>query len=512
VIGDLNKKITAYTGMEFTLNKTPLAGKNILTTRARDQSSEFATRLKRLGAKVIEFPTIEILPPTSWKEVDRAIDQLKSYDWIIFTSANGVKFFFQRLEERAFPLRFPASLKVCAIGPATAKQLKGKGFRVDYTPKEFIAEAILDGFGKMAVQGKRILLARVKQARDVLPKGLKKLGAEVDVVEAYRTVKPRGGTKRLTHLLTDEIIDVITFTSSSTVNHFVELLEKEDMKRLLKGIVIACIGPITAQTAKRWGMKVKIQPNQYTTSALTRAIAEYFNPPFPPLAKGGRGDFKKSPMNQSPIEVILFDLGNVILPFNHYQIAEKLSRFSQKKEFQDPQKIFAYLFDFGKGAVNGYEVGKVSSIQFFKSLKEYLHLSLSFEEFIPIWNDIFTEDQGVSTVIRSLKGNKKLGLISNTNPLHFDYILSKFPITQIFDKWILSHEVGFKKPAIEVFQKAMDWASVKPKKILFIDDIKGHVDVAVSLGMQGIHFTSAQQLKEELRILDVLKNHTPIEK
>ena len=216
-------------------------------------------------------------------------------------------------------------------------------------------------------------------------------------------------------------------------------------------------------------------------------------------------------MNQSPIEVILFDLGNVILPFNHYQIAEKLSRFSQRKAFQDPQKIFSYLFDFEKGSVNGYEVGKMSSIQFFKSLKKYLHLSLSFEEFIPIWNDIFTEDQEVSDIIRSLKGKKRLGLISNTNPLHMDYIASKFPVVRIFEKWILSHEVGFKKPAIEIFQKAMDWSSVKPEEILFIDDIKGHVDVAVSLGMQGIHFTSAQQLEEELRILGVLKNHTPIE-
>ena len=204
-------------------------------------------------------------------------------------------------------------------------------------------------------------------------------------------------------------------------------------------------------------------------------------------------------MNQSPIEVILFDLGNVILPFTHYQIAEKLSRFSQRKEFQDPQKIFSYLFDFEKGSVNGYEVGKVSSTQFFGSLKEYLHLTLSFEEFIPIWNDIFTEDQQVSNIIHSLRGKNRLGLVSNTNPLHFDYILSKFPVIRIFDKWILSHEVGFKKPAVEILQKAVEWASVKPEAILFIDDIKSHVDVAVSLGMQGIPFASAQQLEEALR-------------
>ncbi len=211
-------------------------------------------------------------------------------------------------------------------------------------------------------------------------------------------------------------------------------------------------------------------------------------------------------MSQSPIEVILFDLGNVILPFTHYQIAEKLSQFSQRKEFQDPQRIFSYLFDFEKGAVNGYEVGKVSSIQFFKSLKKYLHLSLSFKKFIPIWNDIFTEDQGVSEIIRSLKGKKKLGLISNTNPLHFDYILSKFPVIRIFDKWILSHEVGFKKPDVHIFQKAMEWASVEPGKILLIDDMKKHVEVAVSLGMQGILFISANQLKEELYIKLNLSN------
>jgi FMN phosphatase YigB (HAD superfamily) len=203
-------------------------------------------------------------------------------------------------------------------------------------------------------------------------------------------------------------------------------------------------------------------------------------------------------MNQPSIEVILFDLGNVILPFSHFQIAEKLSQFSQKKQFQDPQRIFSYLFDFEKGAVNGYETGRVSSTEFFQSLKGLLRLSISFEEFIPIWNDIFTEDREVSEIIRSLKGKKRLGLISNTNSLHFDYILSKFPIIRTFDKWILSHEVGFKKPAVEIFQRAIEWASVIPEKILLIDDTKGHVEVAVSLGMQGIHFISANQLKEEL--------------
>jgi putative hydrolase of the HAD superfamily len=203
-------------------------------------------------------------------------------------------------------------------------------------------------------------------------------------------------------------------------------------------------------------------------------------------------------MNRSPIEVIFYDLGNVILPFNPYPIAEKLSHFSQKKEFQNPQRVFSHLFDFQNGEINGYEVGKVSSVEFFKSLKESLTLSISFEAFLPIWNEIFVENQEVSKMILSQKKRWKLGLISNTNPLHFDYALSKFPILRTFDRWILSHEVGFKKPAVEIFQRAIEWASVEPKKILFIDDMEGHVEVAVSLGMLGIHFISAGQLKEEL--------------
>jgi len=205
-------------------------------------------------------------------------------------------------------------------------------------------------------------------------------------------------------------------------------------------------------------------------------------------------------MPQPPIEVILYDLGNVILPFNHYQIAEKLSRSAEKKESQDPQRIFSYLFDLQKGIMNRFDVGKVSPREFFQSIEENLGLSISFDEFIPIWNDIFVEDQEVSQIILSQKGRWRLGLLSNTDSLHFHYILSKFSIMRAFDKWILSYEVGFKKPAVEIFQKAIEWASVEPQKILFIDDIKKHVEVAISLGMQGIHFISAQQLKKELSL------------
>ncbi len=200
------------------------------------------------------------------------------------------------------------------------------------------------------------------------------------------------------------------------------------------------------------------------------------------------------------IKVILFDLGNVILPFSHFQIAEKLLRFSGKKEFQDPSKIFSYLFDFQSGAVNRFDTGKVSPLRFFQSIKENLLLSLSFEEFVPIWTDIFTENKEVSETILSLKGKCRLGLLSNTDPLHFQHVLSKFPILSAFDQWILSYETGLKKPDARIYQKAMEWASVRPEEILFIDDMEKNVDAAISLGMEGIHFRSAPQMKEELSL------------
>ena len=271
----------------------PLVGRKILITRARDQAAVFSSSLRDLGAEVIELPTIEIVPPASWKGLDRAIDQITSYNWLIFTSVNGVNFFWQRWKERNKD-RLPPSLKICAIGPATAYQLMEKGIEVHTTPKEFVAEAILKGFEKSMLKGKRILLARAKEARDILPEGLRKMGAQVDVVETYRTVKPKGGSKGLKQLLTKGKVDAITFTSSSTVNHFAELLKKEDLQNLLSGITIACIGPITARTAKNWKMRVQIQPKEYTIPALTQAIVQYFmrktrSSQPPPLPRGARG-------------------------------------------------------------------------------------------------------------------------------------------------------------------------------------------------------------------------------
>jgi putative hydrolase of the HAD superfamily len=205
-------------------------------------------------------------------------------------------------------------------------------------------------------------------------------------------------------------------------------------------------------------------------------------------------------MDQTRIDVILFDLGNVILPFDHHQMGERLLPFSLKKETEDPQKIFAYLFDLHTGAVNLYETGKMTSLEFFQSLKAFFHLQMSFDQFVMVWNDIFTENAEVSEIVRSLKGKVRLGLVSNTNALHFDYIASRFPVVHSFERWFLSHEVGFKKPAPEIYRKAIEWASAEPEKILFIDDSIANVEAAVSLGMEGLHFVSARQLRDELSV------------
>ena len=200
------------------------------------------------------------------------------------------------------------------------------------------------------------------------------------------------------------------------------------------------------------------------------------------------------------IKVLLFDLGNVILPFSHFQIAEKLLPYSGHQDFQDPSRIFAYLFDLQSGAVNGFDTGEVAPLQFFESVRKDLLLSLSFEEFLPIWTDIFTENRDVSEVVLSLKGKCRLGLLSNTDPLHFPYVVSKYPVLSVFDQWILSYEVGAKKPDARIYRKAIEWASVRPQEILFIDDVEKNVDAAISLGMEGIHFRSASQMREELSV------------
>jgi uroporphyrinogen III methyltransferase/synthase len=253
----------------------PLFGKRILITRAREQASQFAKRLEAAGAEVVEFPAITIVPPESWVPLDAAIARLREYQWAIFTSVNGVRFFWERLTLAGRDLRDLSGITVCAIGPATAGALLSHGIRADLVPSEFKAEAVVEAVGARPIQGARVLLPRAAEARDVIPKELARLGAQVDVVPTYRTIKSSAEAEVIRALLREGKIHAVTFTSSSTVTYFLDLIG-EEAAALLKDVVVASIGPITAETAMKHGIDSHVVPGQYTIPALAEALAAHF--------------------------------------------------------------------------------------------------------------------------------------------------------------------------------------------------------------------------------------------
>ena len=254
----------------------PLFGKKIVVTRSREQASDLSERLRKLGALPIEFPTIEILPPDSLADLDHCARRLGEYDWIIFTSVNGVRFFLARLLELGKDIRDLRGPRIAAIGPKTAEELAISKVKVSFVPREYRAEAIFEGLQKESLEGKRILIPRAKMARDILPAELRKAGARVDVVEVYRTVRPESDVARVRELLEQKQVAAVTFTSSSTVTNFVELLGKENASKLMKGIVAASIGPVTAETAQSLGIDSAIVSKDYTIPALVESLAAYF--------------------------------------------------------------------------------------------------------------------------------------------------------------------------------------------------------------------------------------------
>jgi len=252
----------------------PLFGKGIVITRPETQADELAQLLEREGAYPIHFPTIKIVPPSDWHELDAAIKNLENYDWLIFTSANGVQFFLERLLEKERDIRDLKGIKICCIGPATARQIENRGMKVDLVPDYFISEGILKSFTGIDLRKKKILIPRAAKARDVLPAGLKKLGAKVDVVTAYETVSSGKKKEEIEKLFDENRVDVITFTSSSTVNNFVEIMGNDFSYP--PNIKIACIGPVTAAAAKKAGFSVDIHQEEYTIEGLVRALTDYF--------------------------------------------------------------------------------------------------------------------------------------------------------------------------------------------------------------------------------------------
>lgn len=282
--------------------KKPLFGKGIVVTRAREQAGELTNALEELGAEVIELPTIEIVPPDSYKELDEAINRIVGihprqgaaatrsrdsegrtpsearclgyYGWVIFTSANGVSYFMDRLKSCGEDVRVFSGVKLAAIGPATARKLEEFGLKLDFVPKDYRAEGLVERFKKENMSGVRVLIPRAKEAREVLPESLKSLGAKVDMATAYQTVTDDSIVARFKEILLEKKVDIVTFTSSSTVKNFVKLLKEMDLENVLSGIRIACIGPITAQTAKEQGLKVDTVAKEYTIPGLVEALVK----------------------------------------------------------------------------------------------------------------------------------------------------------------------------------------------------------------------------------------------
>ena len=254
----------------------PLLGKRIVVTRAREQASDLVKQLSDLGAECLEYPTIKIVPSRDLKPMDRAIENLGSYDWIVFTSVNGVQYFFDRLFELNLDVRALTHLHTAAIGPATADRLFNFGLKSDIVPENFRAESVVEAFRNKELDGKKVLLPRAAEARPVLPVELRKMGAEVDEVTAYLTEKVAENTDLLIQQLEDKAIDLITFTSSSTVKNFKELLPADRFDQLIGGVRIASIGPITTDTASELGFKVDTTADPYTIPGLCEAILKYY--------------------------------------------------------------------------------------------------------------------------------------------------------------------------------------------------------------------------------------------
>jgi uroporphyrinogen III methyltransferase/synthase len=259
--------------------KRPLFGRRILVTRAKGQAAELADLVTAFGGEPMCCPMIQIAPPETWEPVDRAIRNLRQYQWLIFTSLNGVGPFMDRLRVQGFDARLLAGVRLCCIGPRTARELARYGLQADLIPTEYQAEGIIESLADRGLRGQRVLIARAQVAREILPDQLRAAGAEVDVVHVYRTVRPDMETARLLEAFAGGEIDLITFTSSSTVTHFVELLGgSESMRKAVRETPVACIGPITAATAEGHGLKTHVMPGENTVPALAEAIVRHFAP------------------------------------------------------------------------------------------------------------------------------------------------------------------------------------------------------------------------------------------
>ena len=250
----------------------PLAGRRVVVTRPRAQASEFIGWLQARGAEVVAFPAIRLVDPPDPGPLARAAAQVRSFDWLVFTSVNGVERFWTALAAARLDGGAVAGARVAAIGPATAAALRERGVEADVVPERYVAEAVVDALAAAGdLRARRVLLPRAAGAREVLPERLRQLGAVVTEVEAYRAVADASEATDLRRRLTGGDIDAVTFTSSSTVRNFVEAVGTE-----IGGAAVACIGPITAETARELGLPATVVAEEHTIPGLEAALLELF--------------------------------------------------------------------------------------------------------------------------------------------------------------------------------------------------------------------------------------------
>ncbi len=254
----------------------PLFGKRIAVTRTREQSSELVSKLEEYGAECLEYPTIHIEPVTDYSVIDAALNNMTAYDWLLFTSLNAVTYFFKRLHEKGFDSRALAPCKIGVVGKTTADEVSKYGLRADLIPEQFTGECLAKALiSADEVQGKRFLLPRALKAMETLPEMLEDTGGSVTVAPVYQNVPPQGRKEELRKQLLAQEIDLVTFASSSAVTNFLNMLDAQDeaeLQQLLKSVKIAAIGPVTAETVRKRGLKVDIQPERYTINDLTKEI------------------------------------------------------------------------------------------------------------------------------------------------------------------------------------------------------------------------------------------------
>jgi uroporphyrinogen III methyltransferase/synthase len=267
----------------------PLFGRRIVVTRSREQAGEFIDMLEERGAEAIAAPAIRVAPPDDLAALDRACAEAGTYDWIVFTSANGVDMFMQRLLANG-DVRDLKGVRICTIGPSTASRLQRYGIRVDLTPSEYRGEAVLSALKAAApLEGARFLLPRADIAREMLVDDLREAGANVVEVAAYRTVlaAPDGdGEVDVYRMLLDRQVDAVTFTSASTVRNFVQIIGRDQAADLLRTTVVACIGPVTAEAAQQLGIPTTVMPERYTIPDLVDSLVEHF------ARRGGEGELQ----------------------------------------------------------------------------------------------------------------------------------------------------------------------------------------------------------------------------